>query len=68
MSSRIATRLIGALAVPALGLGLAACGSEEPAEGTDGGNEEVAALSPHGGRPGRRRGTSTATRTRWTRP
>jgi hypothetical protein len=46
MSSRTATRLIGALAVPALGLGLAACGTEEPAEGTDGGKEEVAAISP----------------------
>lgn len=48
MSSRIATRLLGALAVPALGLGLVACGSEEPAKETTGGNEEeaVAALSP----------------------
>jgi hypothetical protein len=48
MSSRTATRLLGALAVPALGLGLVACSSEEPANETAGGNEEeaVAALSP----------------------
>lgn len=49
MSSRTATRLLGALAVPALGLGLVACGSDEPANDTAGGNEEeaaVAALSP----------------------
>ena len=48
MSSRTATRLLGALAVPALGLGLVACGSDEPANETTGGNEEeaVAALSP----------------------
>lgn len=47
MSSRTATRLIGAFAIPTLGLGLAACGSEEPSEGSNGGNEgAVAALSP----------------------
>lgn len=48
MSSRTATRLIGAFAIPALGLGLAACGSEEkPSEGSNAGNEgAVAALSP----------------------
>lgn len=49
MSSRTATRMLGALAVPALGLGLVACGSDEPANDTAGGNEEeaaVAALSP----------------------
>lgn len=48
MSSRTATRLIGAFAIPALGLGLAACGSDEnPSEGSNGGNEgAVAALSP----------------------
>jgi hypothetical protein len=48
MSSRTATRLLGALAIPALGFGLVACGSEEPAKETTGGNEEeaVAALSP----------------------
>ncbi|MDA1359976.1 hypothetical protein O1R50_10095 [Glycomyces luteolus] len=49
MSSRTATRLIGALAVPALGLGLAACGAEEkPAEDATTAAEEgaAAALSP----------------------
>lgn len=49
MSSRTATRLIGALAVPALGLGLAGCGSEEPNDtGSEGGGNDgaVAALSP----------------------
>jgi hypothetical protein len=39
--------MLSALAVPALGLGLAACGSEEPANDTATGNDEaVAALSP----------------------
>ncbi|WP_205325739.1 hypothetical protein [Glycomyces sp. YM15] len=48
MSSRTATRLIGALAVPALGLGLAACGAEEPSEEATTAAEEgaAAALSP----------------------
>ncbi|MCC3764297.1 hypothetical protein K3N28_14625 [Glycomyces sp. TRM65418] len=49
MSSRTATRLLGALAVPALGFGLAACGSDEPANesnDTAGDQEAVAALSP----------------------
>ncbi|MEU5152742.1 hypothetical protein [Glycomyces sp. NPDC021274] len=49
MSSRTATRLLGALAVPALALGLSACGADEkPAsEGSDAPDEgAVAALSP----------------------
>jgi hypothetical protein len=49
MSSRTATRLLGAIAVPALALGLSACGAdEEPAsEGSDAPDEgAVAALSP----------------------
>ncbi|MDN3239331.1 hypothetical protein [Glycomyces tritici] len=49
MSSRTATRLLGALAVPALALGLSACGAEEkPASETSEAPEEgaVAALSP----------------------
>lgn len=49
MSSRTATRLLGALAVPALALGLSACGADEqPAsESTEGGDPgAAAALSP----------------------
>lgn len=49
MSSRTATRLIGAFAIPALGLGLTACGSEEePTAGATTAAEEnaAAALSP----------------------
>lgn len=49
MTSRTATRLIGALAVPALGFGLVACSSEEPAKETTGGNDDNQAatqLSP----------------------
>lgn len=50
MSSRTTTRLLGALAVPALALGMSACGADEPtgdADNADGGNEgAVAALSP----------------------
>jgi hypothetical protein len=49
MSSRTATRLIGALAIPAVALGLSACGSEEkPSEGATTAAEEnaAAALSP----------------------
>lgn len=49
MSSRTATRLLGALAVPAVAFGLAACGSDEPAgdASNEGGNDgAVAALSP----------------------
>lgn len=49
MSSRTATRLIGAFAIPALGLGLTACGSEEkPTEGATTAAEDggAAALSP----------------------
>lgn len=45
MSSRTARLLIGALAVPALGLGLTACTSDEPAEKT-GEDEAAAQLSP----------------------
>ncbi|WP_030161407.1 hypothetical protein [Glycomyces sp. NRRL B-16210] len=47
MTSRTARRLIGALAVPAFGLGMAACTSDEPADETTGGdNGGVAQLSP----------------------
>ncbi|MFG3341519.1 hypothetical protein [Glycomyces sp. NPDC048151] len=48
MSSRTATRLIGALAVPALALGLSACGAEEEpsSEGTTAEEGAAAALSP----------------------
>jgi hypothetical protein len=49
MSSRTATRLIGAFAVPALGLGLAACGSDEkPSEAATSAADDAAAaaLSP----------------------
>jgi hypothetical protein len=49
MSSRTATRLIGAFAVPALGLGLAACGSDEkPSEEATSAADDAAAaaLSP----------------------
>lgn len=48
MSSRTATRLIGALAVPALALGLSACGADEkPADDatTAAGEDAAAALS-----------------------
>jgi hypothetical protein len=49
MSSRTAQRLTGAFAIPALGLSLVACGSDEPAEqsGTgDADNQAAAQLSP----------------------
>ncbi|MCD0444905.1 hypothetical protein LO763_14905 [Glycomyces sp. A-F 0318] len=50
MSSRTAQRLAGALAVPALGLALVACGSDEPAEQSGSGdaddNQAAAQLSP----------------------
>lgn len=47
MTSRTARRLIGALAVPALGLGMVACTSDEPSDAaTDGDNGGVAQLSP----------------------
>jgi hypothetical protein len=48
MSSRTATRLIGAFAVPAIALGLSACGSDEKPAASTGGDEEgaAAALSP----------------------
>jgi hypothetical protein len=48
MTSRTAQRLAGAIAVPALGLALVACGSDEPADqsGGDTDNQGTAQLSP----------------------
>ncbi|HEX2144599.1 MAG TPA: hypothetical protein VHG10_08840 [Glycomyces sp.] len=48
MTVRTAHRVLGALAVPALGFGLAACGSDEPADESTGGDESAnaAALTP----------------------